>query len=201
MTLLLSILCATFLVVCLKSFDRFKIETLPAIVFNYFTCVIIGMIISNKIPSPAIVIHKPWFPFAVIIGISFFFIFNLMGFVARNIGVTVTSIASKLSMVIPVSAAIIFYHDPFSFVNILSVLLALVAVYLSSITREAHEKHIETKGLLLAFLIFIGSGINDSMVSYASLKLMPPGEFNTFNIVIFRKAPGNVCALLGGRKR
>src|SRR5437762_1810633 len=135
MALLLSILCATFLVVCLKSFDRFGIETLPAIVFNYIACVVTGMIVSKEIPVPAVVIHKEWFPVAVILGCSFFLIFNLMGFVARNIGVTVTSIASKLSMVIPVTVAIILYHDPFSFVKIISILIALIAVYLSSDTE------------------------------------------------------------------
>lgn len=153
-----------------------------------------GIIMSHQIPDVAMIVQKPWFPFAVYLGFSFFCIFNLMGYVANNIGVTVTSVASKLSMVIPVTAAILLYHDSFPFLNIIAVLLALAAVFLVSLTEKSHAKHMEVKGLLLAFLIFLGSGIGDSIVNYASVKLMRADEFNSFNVVLFSFA--SLCGIV-----
>jgi len=181
----LSIICATYLVLCFKYFEKFGIENLQAITFNYIVCVITGVLVSREVPDVAVVIHKAWFPFAAFLGCCFFCIFNLMGYVANNIGVTVASVASKLSMVIPVTVAVFLYHDLFSPLKIIAVILALIAVYLSSITEESHEKHLEVRGLILAFVIFIGSGLDDSLVNYASVKLMGDDEFNAFNIAIF----------------
>src|SRR6476620_5335174 len=95
--LLLSIVCSTYLVLSFKYFERFGIKNLHAIVFNYLTCVTTGIIMSHQIPDVAVIANKPWFPFAIFLGFSFFCIFNLMGYVANNIGVTVASVASKLS--------------------------------------------------------------------------------------------------------
>ncbi|MFI5134984.1 MAG: EamA family transporter, partial [Chitinophagales bacterium] len=131
----LSIISATYLVVCFKYFERFEIKNLHAIVFNYITCVITGILFSREIPSLS-VIHKPWFPVAAILGCSFFTIFNLMGYVARNIGLTMTSVASKLSMIIPVTVAIILYHQPLTLIKVIAILLAIVAVIFTSIKKE-----------------------------------------------------------------
>jgi len=196
----LSIIFTTYLIVCFKYFEHFKIKSLHAIVINYIACAITGMLVSREIPTLS-VIHKPWFPVAAILGCSFFTIFNLMSYVAQHIGLTVTSVASKLSMVIPVTVAIILYDQPLTPVKILAMILAIVAVIFTSIKKEefqeaGSEKSLdqrETKlpvstalfELALSFSIFIGSGLNDSLVNYATAKLMSLGEFNSFNTVIF----------------
>jgi drug/metabolite transporter (DMT)-like permease len=159
--------------------------------------VITGVLVSKEIPDVAAVVHKSWFWFAAFLGCSFFCIFNLMGYVANNIGVTVTSVASKLSMVIPVTVAVFLYHDSITPFKLIAVALALAAVCLSSITEESHEKHLELRGLFFAFIIFLASGMNDSLVNYSSVKLMSASEFNAFNIVIFSFASlCGICTLL-----
>ena len=192
--LLLSIVCATYLVLCFKYFEKFRIENLHAIVFNYLTCVITGIIMLHERPDVSAIVHKPWFPFAAFLGCSFFCVFNIMGYVANNIGVTVTSVASKLSMVIPVTAAVLLYHDPFTALKGIAVFLALAAVFLASLTEKSREKHMEIKGLILALLIFLGSGIGDALVNYASVKLMRADEFNSFTVVIFTFA--SLCGIM-----
>ena len=197
--LLLSIVCSTYLVICFKYFEKFRIQNLQAIVFNYVTCVITGIILTGNLPS-ASVFHRPWFTVAVFLGCCFFCIFNVMAYVARNIGVTMTSVAGKLSMVIPVSVAILLYDQPLTLVKVIAIILAIVAVILSSERStddsvhlkgfEIHSStysftHKKSFGVLLALVIFISSGVNDSLVNYASEKLMQEDETNTFNIVIF----------------
>jgi drug/metabolite transporter (DMT)-like permease len=167
----LSIVSATFLVLSFKYFERFGIRNLHAIVFNYITCIIMGIILSQGVPDISSIVQRPWFPFAAFLGCCFFCVFNLMGYVANNVGVTVTSVASKLSMVIPVTVAVFLYRDSFTLLKGIAVLLALIAVLLTSITKESHEKHIEAKGFILAFIIFLSSGMNDSIVNYARVML------------------------------
>ncbi|MCY7409851.1 MAG: hypothetical protein LH473_06225 [Chitinophagales bacterium] len=181
----LCIILSTYLVICFKYFQKFGVNNLQAIVFNYVTCVITGIVYSKQVPDVSLIIETPWFPVAVILGCCFFLIFNLMGYVASNIGITVTSVASKLSMVIPVTAAIILYNESFSFLKIIALLLGFVAVYFSSLHAAPGESHIDFKGLLLAFIIFIGSGLNDTLVNYGTRKLMLSSEFENFNISIF----------------
>ncbi|MBK9733011.1 MAG: EamA family transporter [Chitinophagaceae bacterium] len=182
--LFLSIICSTYLVITFRIFKHFKIDMMQGIVVNYITCVITGMIVSGAVPS-AQIIYEDWFPFAAFLGCMFFFIFNMMAFVAANIGVTLTSVASKLSMAIPVTVAIYLYDQEITIVKLLGLLLAIVAVYLTSVTPDEKKHALHTRGLLLALIIFIGSGINDSIVNYAFAKLLTAEEFNVFNITIF----------------
>lgn len=193
--LLLSIVCSTYLVVAFRYFKLYRIDVMQGIVINYITCVATGIIVSGAVPSVQL-IREDWFPYAAFLGCMFFFIFNMMGFVAANIGITLTSVASKLSMAIPVTLAIYLYDQELTFVKILGLLLAIVAVYLTSVTPEEHRHALHTRGLLLALIIFIGSGINDSVVNYAFARLLTPGEFNLFNISIFAVAATAGCAAL-----
>lgn len=208
MALLLSIVCATYLVICFKYFQKLGIRNLPAIVFNYITCVCTGLMMTETAPDIT-ALREPWFPVAAFLGCCFFCIFNLMGFVARNIGLTMTSAASKLSMVIPVTVAIILYDQPLTVIKGIAIGLAVVALVFTSERstdddhdterqpRDPHHKsfaHTRTFGVLMALLIFLGSGLNDALVNYASEKLMDEDDFNNFNIVIFTFA--SLCGIL-----
>ncbi len=181
----LSIILSTYLVVCFKFFDKYKINSLQAIVFNYIACVITGLIVSPQIANPVTIIHENWFLVAVILGCCFFCIFNLMAFVTKTSGITVTSVSSKLSMIIPITVAIALYHEKLTPLKIVSLLLAMVAVYLSSVKRKEGKQEIDMRGILLAFLVFIGSGLDDTLVNFASKKLMQPDDHTNFNISIF----------------
>ncbi|MFI5135973.1 MAG: EamA family transporter, partial [Chitinophagales bacterium] len=86
-------------------------------------------------------------------------------------------------------------------IKVIAILLAIVAVIFTSIKKEAppeaeFEKVFSEKQnklllstalfeIALSFSIFIGSGMNDSLVNYASAELMTKDEFNSFNTVIF----------------
>ncbi|MEO6166465.1 MAG: hypothetical protein ABIO46_01905 [Chitinophagales bacterium] len=182
--LVLSILCSTYLVIVFRVFKFYKVDMLQGIVVNYITCVVTGMIVSGAIPSTQI-FKEDWFPYAAFLGCSFFFIFNMMAFVAANIGVTLTSVSSKLSMAIPVTAAIYLYGQQLTIIKLLGLLLAFIAVYLTAVTPEKNKQAVHVRGLMLALMIFIGSGINDSVINYAFAKLLVHTEFDIFNISIF----------------
>ena len=185
--LIFSIAFSTYLVLLFKLFKRLNIDSVQAIVVNYMTCVATGLMVSGKAPSMQFT-HESWFPYTLFLGLCFFAVFNMMAYMAANIGVTLTSVASKLSMVIPVTAAVFLYDQQLTAVKIAGLVLAIAAVYLTSVTKEKNEKGIHVRGLFLALVIFILSGLNDSVVNYAAERFLRADEFDIFNIFIFSSA-------------
>src|SRR5690606_2669635 len=94
--LVLSILFATVLYVIFKLFTRFKINTLHAIVVNYFVAFTMGFTTSSVAISPAVIYQSPWFLGALVLGLLFIFIFNIMAVTAQRNGLSVVSVASKM---------------------------------------------------------------------------------------------------------
>ena len=130
--LVLSILISSLLFVIFKLFDVFKINTLQAIVVNYVIALSFGLGSSNvKLPIEEIP-QQPWFIGAFCLGFLFISIFNIMGITAQKNGLSVASVAGKMSVVIPIIFGIIVYNEGVGFVKILGILMALIAVYLSS---------------------------------------------------------------------
>lgn len=186
--LLLCILLTTYLVICLKAFEKFGINSFQAIVFNYIVCVATGSIYNGSVPDYADSFKQTWFYYAVFIGTSFFGLFIVMDYVTRKISATVTSVAGKLSMVIPVTAAFFLYNEPVTFLKIVGVALALVSVVLSSLKEDKSSHKITWRYLFMPFVLFIGSGINDTLSKYCQANFLSPETFATFNIIVFSAA-------------
>lgn len=188
LNLLICILLNTYLVICLKAFGKYKVDTFQAIVINYFVCIVTGSLYDGKAPDYAGSFHQPWFFYAVYMGSAFFVLFILMGYITRTMGATVTSVAGKLSMVIPVTSAFFLYREPVTVIKITAVALAIVSVMLSSI-KEDKNTHLQSgKYLLFPVILFIGSGINDTLSKYCQETYLTENEFSTFNIIVFSVA-------------
>jgi drug/metabolite transporter (DMT)-like permease len=103
-------------------------------------------------------------------GACFISIFNLIAFCTRVDGITTTTIANKLSLVIPVLFSVIALHESIGWMRIVGIVLALPAVYLT--TRVKDKEHgIEGQNLLWPALLFLGSGALDTLVNYVQLSL------------------------------
>ncbi len=205
LNLIICILLNTYLVICLKAFGKFNVNTFQAIVVNYFVCVVTGIYYEGKVPDYSEAIHQPWFYYAVYMGAAFFILFILMGHITQTMSATVTSVAGKLSMVIPVTAAFFLYNDPVTAIKIIAVVLAIVSVVLSSLKEDKATHFQSGKYLLLPVILFIGSGINDTLSKYCQETYLTDNEFSTFNIIVFSVAAfvGLITLsiqLLNGRK-
>ncbi len=190
--LLLSILFATSLGIILKLFEKYKLDLFQAIVFNYISCVITGICIHQSIPDFPTYSNKSWFVYAVILGCSFFFFFNLMGYIVKHMGITVMSVSNKLSLVIPVIAAFFIFQDKVSILKIVGIVMALIAVIFTSLKEEGNKHHFNIKQMFWPLILFIGSGMNDTLVKCAQEFHMKNSDNAPFNITIFSTA-----ALLG----
>jgi hypothetical protein len=94
--LIASIILTSWLTISFKYVERFRINNLQAIVFNYFTCVITGSFVNGSFPLQSISKGEKWLPWAMVMGALFVSLFNLLAFVAQRIGISVAVVAYKL---------------------------------------------------------------------------------------------------------
>jgi drug/metabolite transporter (DMT)-like permease len=171
--LLVTILLNAYIQVIFKVFDKKGVDTLQAIVFNYWTCVITGCIFTGSLPFSGNALQQPWLPWAAGMGLAFISIFNLVGYCTVKDGITTTTVANKLSMVIPVAAAIWLYHDAMPVLKWIGIGLAVPAVYLSA---KEPGKETKNQNILLALLLFVASGLLDTAVNYVSHTFFSTGN-------------------------
>ncbi|MBT8245826.1 MAG: EamA family transporter [Winogradskyella sp.] len=177
--LALSIISSTGIFVIFKLFNKYKVDTLQGIVVNYVTACICGLIHNDKGLNPHEIITSNWFIGVMVLGFLFIAIFNVMALTAQKNGLSVASVASKMSVIIPVIFGLYVYNESLSFQKITGIVLALVAVYLSSLKQK--ENSVITQALYLPILLFIGSGIIDTSINYFA----PDDRIPLFSALIF----------------
>ena len=173
--LILTILLNVFLSIVFKLFARYKVDNLQAIVVNYWVCVVTGSVFLGHFPISNKSVAAPWFPWTLVMGIGFISIFNLFAFCTKKEGITTTTVANKLSMVIPAAFAFWLYGDKMTIGKTAGILLAVPAVYLSTRSKDDDGKK---QDLFWPLLLFAGSGLLDTLVNYVAQQY-----FNTGNDV------------------
>jgi len=163
-SLLLSIFFSTILLVFFKFFEKYKVDNVQAIVFNYITAATTGFIASGTYPEPGKWINEGWISYAAFIGLLFFSLFIVLAVSSQKAGITITSLANKMSLVIPVIAAILLYNESVTWQKITGIILAVAGIILTSIKSNKTTKA-EWLVYLLPFLIFLGSGLSDTLIN------------------------------------
>ena len=189
--LLLSIVTNTALILILKSFRKFEVNTLQAIVVNYFTAGTIGILLSGMPVPLSQVPQQEWSWVPPVLGVLFISIFLLLAKTAQTIGVSVATVANKMSLVIPVIAAIIFYKESVNALQITGLVIAIISVYLTSLPPQkdlSEKKSSVLKYLWMPTVIFFGSGMLDALVNHAQMKLVPDSHLPLFLSLCFFSA-------------
>jgi drug/metabolite transporter (DMT)-like permease len=173
-----AIILTSYLTLSFKVVERFRISNLQAIICNYWACVATGTLLTRTLPFRG-GIHEPWMPWALLMGLLFISLFNLIAFTAQRINVAVSSVANKLSLVIPFVLAIWLYGEKVSAWQVLGIGLALVAVLLTCWPRGgihgASGKEHKGWMLVVPAILFAGSGLLDSLVKYVEQRFMQGG--------------------------
>jgi len=141
-----------------------------------------GFLMSDSKLSPAEVASSEWFIGSIFLGMLFILIFNIMGITAQRSGVAVTSVASKMSVVIPVVFGLIVYNESAGFLKITGIALALVAVYLASVKSKEGFKW---RNIIFPLLLFLGSGVIDTSLKFLETNFVSEAQFSIFSTTIF----------------
>ncbi|MCD8528532.1 MAG: EamA family transporter [Chitinophagales bacterium] len=168
-------------------FKKYKVDTFHAIVINYTTAALVGFpLVKNW--DYALSIASSWLPFAVLLGTLFIGLFFLIGLSTQRMGVSVTTVAMKLGYIFPILFAFTLYKEPITSIKVIAIILTILAVVLSSIKKKENEANAATHyGWLLALpiIIFVGSGICDSVVQYTQKVFFPQEGAEAFTIALF----------------
>jgi drug/metabolite transporter (DMT)-like permease len=142
-------------------FEKYNINILQALIFNYITAGICSYFFLESDFSLEYILRSGWLLHAIVIGTLFIIVFVFYGFGTQKVGISITTVANKMSLIIPVFAAIILYEDVFTYLKALAFLFAFAGIYLS-FTR-AGKLSFNRKYLWLIILIFLGQGISDAI--------------------------------------
>lgn len=126
---------------------------------------------------------QPWFIGAIALGFLFISVFNLMALTSQKNGLSVASVAGKMAVVIPVIFAIIVYKEQLTILSGLGILIALFAVYFTSVKENVLT--FDKKTLIYPALLFFGSGIIDTTIKYMQTNYVPNNEIPIFLSTIF----------------
>lgn len=184
--LILSILSSSAIYIVFKLFGKYNITTLNALIINYFTAFLLGILFQGNFSTEGIlsIISKDWFFGSMALGAMFILVFTLMVMTTQKGGMSVVSVASKMSVAIPVVFVILYYKESIGVLKIIGILMALVSVYLVSV-RKKDGLSIDMNYFIFPLLVFLGSGIIESSIKFLENTYVPDGEVSLFSASTF----------------
>jgi drug/metabolite transporter (DMT)-like permease len=190
---LLSVSLTACLFLIFKAFEKQRVHLLGGIVVNYWVCTLSGILLLPDVSMPASTeVLLPWLPFALFLGFCFISTFYMMAYSTQKVGVSAASVASKLSLVIPVIFSLLFLsieqRKQWDAFNIAGMFLVFVAIVLSSLRPRYTPQSVEWRGLALLFAVFFMSGTIDTTLNYVNAHKLNAQTQPLFTIGVFATA-------------
>lgn len=182
------ILCNVAILLIVRAFKRYNVEAFPAIVVNYFVAASLSLFFTSSRGVFFSASHL-WLP-SLILGVLFVSVFYLISLTTERIGVSVASVANKMSVVVPVILAFILYGDSITWLKITAIVLALLSVVFVSLRED--DATVKKGNWLLPAAVFLGSGIIDSLVNYAQKRIVQSPDETACLTGLFFAAAGAV---------
>ncbi|GHA34781.1 hypothetical protein GCM10007103_15370 [Salinimicrobium marinum] len=182
--LLLSILSSSVIFVIFKLYNKYGVNTLQAIIVNYFIAFSVGLAIDDQPLNLQRIPGELWFPGTLVLGCLFIAVFYLAAVTTQRSGLSVVSVATKMSVAIPVLFGIFLYSESTGILKITGIVLAMIAVYLTSI-KKSDGIAIKKKNLIYPLLVFFGSGIIDATIKYLETTYVAEVDVALFSATIF----------------
>jgi drug/metabolite transporter (DMT)-like permease len=198
--LILCILSSTAIFVVFKSVHQFNLPVFPVIVINYLTATLLGFLVYSGDRSWRSISGAGWLPISILIGILFIIMFFLVGISTRKAGISVTTTASKMSVVFPiVFSLVIDPADQLTMLKSVAVIIALGGVALTVYQPGGFQR--EGSVIFYPLLLFMGMGLVDSLVKLAQQRYVRDDQTALFSAVLFLNAfaSGVVAALIDHR--
>ncbi len=195
MYLILTIISSTGLLIILKSFYYWKVNTLHGIIFNYWTATTLSFLIApSSIINNLHQLNDLWYV-AGTIGFLFIIVFYITGRTTQQLGVGVASVASKMSMIIPIAAGLILYNETMGLQKMSGILLAIPAVILVSRPSVKQEGvQFRWSEIWLPVLLFLGAGLVDTAIKFAQFTYM--NEDNTQLVIMSIFASAGIIGII-----
>lgn len=192
--LILTIIMNIGIFLSFRSYSRMGINTLNAIVINYLVCVLTGILFYGRnLLENSFILSESWILFPIALGIVFVLTFFLMAITTQKYNVTVATISSKMSMLIPVIFSIYVFKlvsTKFDILNFAGLLFGIASIILCSIRPKGVKETTWTKKylLLIPAFVFLASGLIDTSLNYMNAYVITSGQKPVLPVIIFASA-------------
>lgn len=167
--LILSILLNTTIFILFRLLAKFSIKVFPVILINYLVCSLLGIgIVAFNRETNELLEWNSDYLYALGLGVFFILTFFLMAQSTLLNGTGITSMFSKMSVLIPVLAAVFFLDETLTAFKLSGMVLALIGTLIILYKKEKHQ---HTRVLLL-MLVFTGSGLVDTGLNLVKSKFL-----------------------------
>jgi drug/metabolite transporter (DMT)-like permease len=165
--LLIALFFSSCIFIVFKLFNRFNISILPAVTTNYLVALSFGYFSCCKDISLTQVFLQPWVLIAGAAGATFILTFLVFAVSTQRVGVAMTVVSGKMSIVLSAAVGFLILYEPFSVTKMIGIMAALAAFFLTNLGRS--EVNVERKYLYLPALIFFGTGANDILMKLSGV--------------------------------
>lgn len=200
----LTIVTFSLMLIIFKYFEIFKVNNLQAIIVNYITAGVLALVADGSVLTNNFSITNLFQPtficYALIIGILFIITFNLIAFGTQKIGIAITTVSNKMSMIIPVLIGLFVFKEDKNFLKLIGIVLAILAIFFSC--SKNGKLSFDKKYLPVIILVFIGQGIADSTLKWAQEFAINASNNNVFFATTFFTAAfsGTLFMMIQQRK-
>lgn len=162
--LLIALAAMTLIMLALKFFSVKGIYTPQAIMVNYGCALVIALVSTHgAIATETVseILQTRWWYLALITGLLYFGSMNVMAVSTRRTGVSLTTMASRTSVILPIIWAAAFLGNHITGWEILGILLVLLAFTLIIYRPDTEARQTDRKGIkeiLLPVSVFLSVG-------------------------------------------
>ncbi|MBA6151124.1 GRP family sugar transporter [Gelidibacter maritimus] len=181
--LILSVTASICIFVVFKLLKKLKVNTFQTIVINYGIAFGFGILSVQKPITIHSILNSDWFLGSIIVGALFIGLFTMMAWTAQKNGLSVASVASKMSVIIPIIFGVILFHESIAYQKIIGIVLAFMAVYLVSAKSKTTINF--KKNLMLPLALFLGSGLSDTYINYLQQTSISDEDIPLFSACVF----------------
>ncbi len=177
--LILSVILSVALLINFRLFQKFEINTFQAIVLNYPVCFLTGLLLLENGDKLQVNFSQNWTWYCLLLGVGFIVTFILSGISTQRIGMTITSLANNISLVIPVLFSLLVFKSEgvaFQVINYLGLVLGIIAVAIASYKSEnARTGTNFMAGGGIAIAVFLLYGISNTAINYIQINFIKDG--------------------------
>ena len=185
--LLLAIVCGATYSVFFKLFACRGVDSLQAIAFNYLTAFALGTAFACVSGDFVVPTGVASWGTAVLLGSTFVGAFVLMARSTALTGVTLTTVASRVSLVIPVVCSFLLFPegDAPRWWAVAVILAAMVMMFVPSGEKRRQQRLQRASLLLYPLGVWVLFGVNNFGLKWAQSVLIAPQESAAFSAIIF----------------
>lgn len=197
--LLLFVLLSSSLILNFRLFDRWGLNRVYIIVINYMVCLTLGLaFLPGGTAALRSAAEKQWLPWALGLGGLFLLNFFFTGKTVARFGASLASVAGKMSLVLPfLFTGIRHGIQGNPLLACIGLLLCVIGIVWVSDRNHSGQDFASARPFLyLPVVVFLGSGITDTLSGYCNETFVQAHEKPVFTWFVFLGAFLGSLALL-----